>query len=80
MTQVNIHEAKTHLSRLIEAAERGEEVIIARSGKPAVRLTPVEGPGKPRIPGALKGRIRVSDDFDAPLPEEILSAFRGERP
>ncbi|HEX4496850.1 MAG TPA: type II toxin-antitoxin system prevent-host-death family antitoxin [Thermoanaerobaculia bacterium] len=73
----NVHEAKTHLSRLLERVAEGEEVIIAKSGKPIAKLVRVAV--EPRKPGRLKGRIRVGPDFDEPLPEEILAAFRGEQ-
>lgn len=77
MATVNIHDAKTHLSRLVEAAAAGEEVIIAKAGKPLVRLTPVAGaPGKRKL-GLLKGKHRVPDDFDRPLPDEVLDSFEG---
>lgn len=75
MKKVNIHEAKTHLSRLVEDVEAGEEVIIARAGKPVARLVPLEKPARPRTPGALRGRIRIAEDFDAPLPPEIGEAL-----
>jgi prevent-host-death family protein len=75
METVNIHEAKTHLSRLVERAEHGEEIIIARSGRPVARLVPLEGLDKPRIFGRMRGKIRIADDFDAPLPDEILDRF-----
>lgn len=67
--EVNIHHAKTNLSKLIQRAENGEEVIIARAGKPAVKLVPVSIAAKPRLAGALKGKIWISDDFTAPDPE-----------
>jgi prevent-host-death family protein len=73
----NVHDAKTHLSRLLERVARGEEVIIAKSGRPVAKLVPVAA--EPRRPGRLKGRIRLGPEFDEPLPEEILAAFRGER-
>ncbi len=73
---VNVHEAKTHLSRLLEAVEEGEEIIIARAGKPVARLVPLERPREPRRPGALAGQIWIAEDFDAPLPEHLRSAFR----
>ena len=73
---VNIHEAKTHLSRLLERVERGDEVVIARRGKPIARLKPWKGPA--RRPGRLKGKLRIAADFDAPLPQEVLAGFRGE--
>jgi prevent-host-death family protein len=76
METINVHEAKTHLSRLLERVEAGEEIIIARSGKPVARLVPMKRVR--RRPGGMKGRIWISEDFDAPLPEEIARAFRGE--
>ena len=80
MKTYNVHAAKTHLSRLIEEAAAGEEVVIARAGKPVARLLPFEARAEPRRPGLMKGQIWIADDFDVPLPEEILAAFRGERP
>jgi prevent-host-death family protein len=76
MKTVGVHEAKTHLSRLLESVERGEEILIARSGKPVAKLVPVKP--RPRRPGGLKGKIRIRADFDAPLPEAIARLFRGE--
>jgi prevent-host-death family protein len=67
--QVNMHDAKTRLSELVAAAERGEEVIIARGGAPAVRLVPVAVTYAPVRLGALAGQIDVGEDFDDPLPE-----------
>jgi prevent-host-death family protein len=78
MRQVNIHEAKTHLSRLVDEAVGGEEIVIAKAGKPLVRLVPVREERRPREPGALRGQIWIADDFDDPLPEEILRPFEGE--
>lgn len=72
---VNLHAAKTHLSRLVEEAVNGEEIIIARAGRPAVRLVPVTNTRRRRGFGADKGRISVSRDFDAPLPDAVLRAF-----
>jgi prevent-host-death family protein len=80
MKQVNIHEAKTKLSQLVEAALAGEQVVIARAGKPAVQLVPYRQPGRRRKLGAMKGQIRIADDFDAPLPDEVLAAFVGKVP
>ncbi|WP_428151762.1 type II toxin-antitoxin system Phd/YefM family antitoxin [Brevundimonas sp.] len=78
MTTVTVHEAKTHLSKLIAAAERGEEVVIARGDKPAVRLVPVEPVKRPdRVPGRLKGIIAFDDRFFDPLPEEELRLWEG---
>ena len=72
---VNIHEAKTHFSRLVERAAKGEEIVIARAGRPLARLMPLASPTRPRLPGLLKGRIRISKNFDAPLPRNIARAF-----
>jgi prevent-host-death family protein len=80
MKLVNVHAAKTHLSRLIEQAAAGEEIVIAKAGKPVARLVPFEPRREPRQPGLTKGPIWIADDFDEPLPEEIMVAFRGERP
>lgn len=75
----SVHEAKTHLSRLLQRVESsGESIVITRGGKPVARLVPVGG--EPRRPGRLKGRIRIGKDFDAPLPSALLGAFRGEEP
>jgi prevent-host-death family protein len=67
---VNVHEAKTHFSKLLEEVERGEEVIIARAGKPVAKVVPIEAEPPPRKLGQLKGQIWLSDDFDDPLPWE----------
>ncbi|MDZ7651423.1 MAG: type II toxin-antitoxin system Phd/YefM family antitoxin [Burkholderiaceae bacterium] len=79
MTVVNIHEAKTQFSKLIERTGQGEEIIIARAGEPVARLTPLTAHHRPvvRPPGALKGEIWIADDFDAPLPDDALAAFEG---
>ena len=69
MRQVNIHSAKTHLSRLIDEALAGEAIIIARRGKALVRLTPIEASGQRRTLGKDQGKIVMADDFDAPMPE-----------
>lgn len=73
--QVNIHEAKTHLSRLLARAGEGEEIIIAKAGKPIARLVPIKGRVPHRQPGSAKGRVTVAPDFDAPLPKLVLEAF-----
>jgi prevent-host-death family protein len=74
---VNIHEAKTHLSRLLEEVAAGGEVIISKAGKPVARLVPL-ATKKPTLRfGALKGQLWIADDFDAPLPEEVIAAFEG---
>lgn len=77
MKAVNVHDAKTGSSRLLAKAERGEEIVIARAGKPVARLIPL-GPvaGAPTL-GADKGAFVVHDDFDAPLPEDVLADFEG---
>lgn len=76
MKQVNIHEAKTHLSRLLQEVEEGEEIVIGRNGRPIARLVPFSRTGR-RQPGAWQGRGWIADDFDE-LPESILKAFEGE--
>jgi antitoxin (DNA-binding transcriptional repressor) of toxin-antitoxin stability system len=75
MGVVNIQEAD--LSSLVNRVAEGEEIVIARSGRPVAKLVRIEI--KPRKPGRLKGRIHMADDFDAPLPDEMDQAFRGER-
>lgn len=77
MATVNMFEAKTHLSKLVEMAEHGEDVIIARAGKPVARLTQLKPEKKPIVFGLLKGKLHVADDFDSPLPEDILRDFEG---
>ena len=74
---VDIHEAKTHLSRLIEEVAAGAEIIIAKAGKPIARLIPVTSPVRKKNLGLLKGKIKVPDDFNAPLDESTLAAFEG---
>lgn len=71
---VNVHEAKTHLSRLLERVEAGEEIVIARAGRPVARLLPA-GPVEARVPGSARGQVTIRDDFDAPLPDELLEDF-----
>lgn len=70
---VSIHDAKMHLSRLLDLVEAGEEFIIARNGEPVARLVPIR-PRLPRTPGRLMDAVRVADDFDAPLPEELWAS------
>lgn len=72
---VNIHEAKTHLSRLIERVLAGEEIVIARGGKPVAKLVPLDKRVSRREAGSARGRVWVSDDFDAPLPPELQRYF-----
>jgi prevent-host-death family protein len=75
----NIHEAKTHLSRLLEAVAAGEEILIAKAGKPVARLVPVAGAGQPRVLGALSGAVRESADCWEPDPE-LDALFYGAEP
>lgn len=75
---VNIHEAKTHLSKLLKRVVAGEEIVIAKSGQPIARLLPYEAPQAERQPGSAKGKIWMADDFNAPLPPDILNAFEGK--
>ena len=76
--QFNIHEAKTHLSRLVERAAAGEEIIISKAGQPMARLGPIPKAPSPRKPGRWRGRVVIHEDFDE-LPADIAAAFRGER-
>ncbi len=76
MQPINIHQAKTHFSKLVDAAIRGEEVIIAKAGKPAVRLVAFTKVVPCQF-GVLKGKIKIAQDFDEPLPEDILIDFEG---
>ncbi len=71
---VNIHEAKTHLSRLVQQVEAGEEIVIARAGRPVARLVGVRGRTAPRKPGQWRGRVRLAPDFDAP-DEALIASF-----
>ena len=75
--EVNVHEAKTHLSRLLQRVAEGEEITIARAGVPIARLVAIEPKKKERALGIARGEIWVADDFDAPLPDELLAAFYG---
>jgi prevent-host-death family protein len=75
MNKVDIHQAKTQLSRLVERAAAGEEIVIAKSGKPVARLVPYTPTSKPRRPGYLRGKIRIKKSFDQPLPKELLESL-----
>lgn len=77
MSTVNVHEAKTHLSRLLVRVEQGEEIVIARSGKPVARLVGIASSRPARRFGALRGRLTVDDGFFDPLPESELAAWEG---
>ncbi len=75
MAEINVHEAKTHLSRLLLRVAGGEEIVIARAGKPVARLVPID-PKPQRAIGQDDGLFEVPDDFDAPLPDEVLTLFQ----
>ena len=78
MQLVNVHAAKTNLSRLLDQVAVGEEIVIARAGKPAARLVPVAAAPSPRrVLGLLGGTLRIPQDFDAPLPDDVLALFEG---
>ncbi|MEB3188542.1 MAG: type II toxin-antitoxin system prevent-host-death family antitoxin [bacterium] len=79
MTIVNVHQAKSQLSKLIEQAERGEDVVIARAGKPAVRLVAYSEPRVPRQAGLWRNQVTVAEDFDV-LPDDLLEALEGRDP
>ncbi len=78
MTMVNIHQAKTNFSKLVDAVMQGEEIIIAKAGKPAAKLVPIISTKTKRKPGALKGKIRIAADFDETLPDDMLDQFEGK--
>ncbi len=71
----NLYEAKTNLSQLVDRAAAGEEIIIAKNGVPLARLVPLETSPVRRTPGGWEGGVRIADDFDAPLPPDLLAAF-----
>ena len=75
MEPVNIYDAKTRLSQLVDAAAAGEDVVVCRNGKPLVRITRLEAPQRRIRFGVLKGRVTVAPDFDAPLPDALLASF-----
>jgi prevent-host-death family protein len=75
---VNIHEAKTQFSKLLQRVLAGEEIIIAKAGTPVARLVPYAPQPRRRIPGSAKGKIWIAPDFNAPLPAELLDAFEGK--
>lgn len=74
---INIHEAKTHLSRIVDEVAAGSEVIIAKAGKPMARLMPLSGVPRAKKLGLLKGKIKVPDDFNAALSEDVIADFEG---
>jgi prevent-host-death family protein len=75
---VNVHDAKTHLSKLLARVEKGQEIVLSRAGRPVARLVPIL-PRRPLKPGLMKGRIKIAADFDAPLPDDVLDVFEGRR-
>lgn len=75
---IKLYDAKTHLSDLVERASQGEEFIIAKGDEPKARLVPITKNARQRAPGGWEGRVWMSDDFDAPLPHDISSAFEGK--
>ena len=77
MDQFNVHDAKTHLSKLLERVELGEQIIISRAGKPIALLSSCRGANSPRTPGAWRGQVAIEPDFDD-LPTHLRSAFRGD--
>ena len=78
MRTVNMHEAKTHLSRLVDEAAKGEPFIIAKAGKPLVKVVPIDAPAAPRRIGFMDGEIEIPDDFDRMFEAEIVAMFEGE--
>ena len=72
---VNVHEAKTHFSKLLGRVERGEEIVIARAGRPVARLSPLTAKVEERVLGGSRGQVLIAEDFDAPLPEDVLADF-----
>ena len=77
-TSINVHEAKTHFSKLLTRVQTGEEITIAKAGRPIAKLIPIQTERKPRQPGTAKGKIWIAPDFNTPLPEDILKSFEGE--
>jgi prevent-host-death family protein len=77
MAAVNIYEAKTRLSQLVDKAASGEDVVLSRNGKPLVRITQLAGTKQPVKFGVLKGKVKVAADFNAPLPPQVLAGFEG---
>ena len=76
---INLYDAKTNLSQLVDRAAGGEEIIIAKSGRPMARLVPLEAHTAPRMPGTLLGQIAIGADFDALLPDEVAAGFLGAK-
>jgi prevent-host-death family protein len=80
MDTINLYEAKTNLSQLVERAAAGEEIVIAKAGRPLARLVPLAKRTTPRPLGLLAGQVRIGEDFDDPLPDDIQKAFDGLMP
>ena len=74
---MDIYDAKTRLSQLVDKAASGEDVVVSRNGKPLVRITRLDVPKRPIRFGVLKGKVKITADFDAPLPEDVLASFEG---
>ena len=79
METINVHQAKTHFSRLLDRAQEGEEFVIAKAGRPVARLGPLARRGKKRRLGLLEGKFKVPDDFNEPLSDDVIAAFEGRR-
>ncbi len=79
METVDVHDAKTHFSRLLERAHEGQEFVIAKAGRPVARLGPLARQGKKRRLGLLDGKFRIPDDFNEPLPDEVTATFEARR-
>ena len=77
---INLYDAKTQLSQLVERAAAGEEIIIAKAGRPMARLVPMKVPMVTRVPGMLKGKIAIGPAFDDPLPADMAAGFSGTKP
>ncbi len=75
---MNLYEAKTSLSKLVDRAAAGEETIIAKAGRPVAKLVPFEARPEKRVPGGWQGKVRIAEDFDAPLADDVLAAFEGD--
>jgi prevent-host-death family protein len=80
MNAINLYEAKTNLSSLVDRAAGGEEIVIAKGGRPLARLVPLDRRTTPRPLGLLAGKVRVADNFDDPLPDDVMRAFEGLSP
>ena len=77
---INLYDAKTQLSQLVERAAAGEEIVIAKAGRPMARLVPMKVATVARLPGMLKGKVAIGPDFNAPLPADLAAAFAGNAP